>query len=71
MNWKLNVCALNVSRENSWTKKWLTLKMVTPIFVETLINFQHPTWLIPENRSYTQNSSHEKQKLYIVLYIFM
>jgi hypothetical protein len=37
-----------------------TLKMVTVMFAETLVNFQHSTRLTPESRSYTLNSSREK-----------
>jgi hypothetical protein len=42
-----------------------TLKMVTVMFVETLDNFQHSTWLIPENRSCT------KRNRFIYVYKFI
>jgi hypothetical protein len=36
-----------------------TLKMATAMFAETLVNIKHSTWLSPEGRSYTLNSSRE------------
>jgi hypothetical protein len=44
-----------------------TLKMATEMFVETVGNFQHSTWLIPESWSCALNSSRENLRAGILI----
>jgi hypothetical protein len=41
------------------------MKMATPVFAETVDNFQHSTLLIPESRSCVLNSSRENLRTII------
>jgi hypothetical protein len=43
-------------------QNFFDVKMATVVSDETLDNFQHSAWLIPESRSCTFNSGREKPK---------